>query len=139
MAADPALSAAPMRVLCVDDDRINAMLLGELCRLAGDVEARFAETAGEAIEIAARWTPQLLVVDLHLPDGDGLSLLPRLRQAAGRSQLPAVLCTAELLSDIQGRAASAGYDACWAKPVALADVRAALSGFAATRHAAAPE
>lgn len=128
-----------MRVLCVDDDRINALLLDELCRMAGDIEARFAETAADALALAAQWSPQLLVVDMHLPDGDGMTLLPRLREAAGRAKVPAVLCTAELLTDVAARAAAAGYDGCWAKPVMLSDVREALRGFAAAHAQGAPE
>ncbi len=129
-----------MRVLCVDDDRINALLLDEVCRLAGNIEACFAETAAEALALAAQWAPQLLVVDMHLPDGDGLTLLPRLREAAGQPRLPAVLCTAELLSDVAALAEAAGYDSCWSKPVRLDDVRAALRGFVHARaRQATPE
>jgi len=118
MGADAHLSpgSAVLRVLCVDDDRINALLLGELCRQFDGVELAFAETGEEACALAIDWQPQLVVVDLHLPDTDGLRLLPRLRQAAGEG-LPAVLCTAELPEDVAPQAAAAGFDACWSKPV----------------------
>lgn len=128
MATDETLSpAAPTRVLCVDDDRIHALLLGELCRGAGAVEIAFAETAAEALALAEAFAPQLLLIDLHLPDGDGLSLLPRLRERARRHPLPAVLCTAELPGDVQARAQEAGFDDVWAKPVALHPLRAAVA------------
>jgi len=118
MGADPLLSTSPgsLRVLCVDDDRINAMLLGELCRQFDGVELAFAETGEEACALAAEFQPQLFVVDLHLPDTDGLRLLPRLREVAGPA-VPAVLCTAELPEDVLPRAEAAGFDACWGKPV----------------------
>lgn len=115
-----------MRVLCVDDDRINALLLEHVCREAGGVEVEFAESGADALQIAQQWQPQLLIIDLHLPDTDGLALLPRLRAAAGLPGLPAVLCTAEILADVQPQALAAGFDHCWTKPVMLQDVCDAL-------------
>jgi two-component system, OmpR family, response regulator len=126
MAADRPLSAPGMRLLCVDDDRIHALLFGELCRAAGGVELAFAETADEALRVAADWSPQVVVVDLHLPDGDGLSLLPRLRAAAGAPLLRAVLCTAEPAGEVAQRAGAAGYDGCWPKPAPVDELRAVL-------------
>ena len=84
-----------MRVLYVDDDRINALLFEETVRFAPGVEIETAATGAEALELAQRWQPELLVVDLHLPDANGLQLLPSLRRAAGRADLPAYLCTAD--------------------------------------------
>lgn len=129
--------AAPTRVLCVDDDRIHALLLGELCRGAGAIELAIAETAQEALALAAGFAPQLLLLDMHLPDGDGLTLLPLLRARAGRPALPAVLCTAELPCDVAPQARAAGFDDVWAKPIALqtlcdAVARAASQGGADT-------
>jgi CheY-like chemotaxis protein len=115
-----------MRVLCVDDDRINTLLLEHVCRAAGVLEVEFAESGAEAVRLAAEWQPQLLVVDLHLPDTDGLALLPRLREAAGRPDLHAVLCTAELPEDVAARAHAAGFNDCWTKPVVLEELQSAL-------------
>jgi len=126
-----------MRVLCVDDDRINTLLFEQLCLAAGLSEVEFAESGEEALRLAAAWQPQLLVLDLHLPDTDGLALLPRLRAALGRPGLPAVLCTAELPDDVAPRAQAAGFDACWTKPVAFEQVRAALAQFAAAARESA--
>lgn len=120
-----------MRVLCVDDDRINALLFEQLCLAAGLREVEFAESGEEALRLASAWQPQLLVLDLHLPDTDGLALLPRLRAALDRPALPAVLCTAELPEDVAPLARAAGFDACWTKPVEFEQVQAALAQFAA--------
>jgi CheY-like chemotaxis protein len=135
MAADPDLNAAarPLRLLCVDDDRINALLLEQLCLQAGGIEIEVAASGAEALDVAARWRPDLLVVDLHLPDTDGYALLPRLRQTLGDETLPAVLCTAEFLPDVEAPARAAGFQQCWCKPVGLAEVSACLRRFAADR------
>ena len=111
-----------MRVLYVDDDRINALLFEETVRFAPGVEIETAGTGAEAIELAQRWKPDLLVVDLHLPDANGLELLSRLRAAAGRPGLPAYLCTADDAPERVREAAAAGFVGVWPKPVELAVV-----------------
>lgn len=115
-----------MKLLCVDDDRVNALLFEQVCLQIGGIELQCAEDGDEAEALAAEWQPDLLVIDLHLPDTDGCSLLPRLRAAAGRPALPAVLCTAENLVDVTARAAAAGFSQTWTKPVVLDELQAAI-------------
>jgi CheY-like chemotaxis protein len=118
-----------MRVLYVDDDRVNSLLFAELCRVAEGVTVEIASSGEEAMEIVARDGADLLVVDLHLPDGDGLALLPRLRERAGR-HLPAFLCSADDPVLLAEQAHAAGYDGCWSKPLDVAQVLAVLRGHA---------
>lgn len=113
----------PQRLLYVDDDRINVLLFEELCRVAGDLEVHGAGSGSEALAMAADAAPDVLVIDLHLPDTDGYALLPRLRAALGRADLPAFLCTAEDARDVQAAAAAAGFTGCWTKPVDLRALR----------------
>jgi len=121
-----------MRVLYVDDDRVNALLFSEACRMAGHVQIETAGSGAEALELIDSFGPDLLVLDLHLPDTDGFALLPLLRQRAGRPALPAALCSADDPGEITERARAAGFDHCWSKPVDLHVVFAALA-----RHGAA--
>lgn len=116
-----------MRLLYVDDDRINTLLFVEACRFAGGVETETAATGAEALELVQRWTPDLLVIDLHLPDTTGYLLLPALRAALQAPGLPAFLCTADEPSRVAAPAQQAGFDGCWTKPVDLQAVLAELS------------
>lgn len=109
---------APLRILCVDDDRIHALLFVEACRIAGGIDVETAGDAAEALDLVGRWTPDLLVVDRHLPDADGCALLPALRERLG-ARVPAVLCSADDAPECAGPAADAGFDRCWTKPIAL--------------------
>ena len=127
----------PLRVLHVDDDRINTLLFEQLCLQVAGVTVISAESGAEAEALAAECPPQLLVVDLHLPDTDGYSLLPRLRAAAGQA-VTAVLCTADDRTDLADAAAAAGYQMIWPKPVGLADVRSALQQLSAAGPADTP-
>ena len=115
-----------MKLLCVDDDRVNALLFEQVCLLVGGIELQCVENGAEAESLAADWAPDLLVIDLHLPDTDGCALLPRLRAAAGRVDLPAVLCTAEEAATIEARARVAGFAQVWTKPVVLDELQAAV-------------
>jgi CheY-like chemotaxis protein len=115
-----------MRVLYVDDDRINTLLFEETCRCAGDFEVACASTGAEALEIAADFPAEALVIDLHLPDTNGFDLLPALRRALGGSRLPAFLCTADEPSQVAEQAAAAGFDGCWTKPVTVEAILAEL-------------
>jgi CheY-like chemotaxis protein len=117
-----------MRVLYVDDDRVNSLLFAEACRVAGIGPVDTADDGADALAQAARVLPDVLVIDLHLPDTDGCTLLGRLRDhlpaLAGR---PAFLCTADDTTALQVRARAAGFAGCWAKPVAVAGLLAALA------------
>lgn len=114
-----------MRVLYVDDDRVNSLIFAEVCRGAGGVEVETAGDGAEALELVAQWTPDLLVIDLHLPDTDGYALLRSLRERLPGA--PAVLCTAEDTPRVEAPARAAGFDACWTKPVSAAQVHAQLN------------
>ena len=111
-----------MKVLYIDDDRINTLLFVETCRFARGVEVETAATGAEALEVALRWRPDLLVIDLHLPDTTGYDLLPALRQALSAPLLPALLCTADEAPLVEQPAREAGFEGCWTKPVELQQV-----------------
>lgn len=127
-----------MRVLYIDDDRINSLLFVEACRFAGGVETETAASGAEALEAARRWRPDLLVIDLHLPDTTGYVLLPALRAALDAPALPAYLCTADEASLVSEPARLAGFDGCWTKPVDLHAILAELTRRAALGGAPSP-
>jgi len=116
-----------MRVLYVDDDRINTLLFEETCRFVGDIEVASAASGAEALDVAREFRPEVLVLDLHLPDTTGYALLAALRTAAGHADAPAFLCTADEPELVDRRAAEAGFTGCWAKPVDLKAMLADLS------------
>lgn len=124
-----------MRVLYVDDDRINILLFEETCRVAGGIEVVSAMTGAEALETAREQPADVLVIDLHLPDTSGDRLLGDLRRLPGLAQVPAFLCTADDLRLVGERAAAAGFTGCWCKPV---DVHALIADLGRLRRAEEP-
>lgn len=116
-----------MRLLYVDDDRINALLFTQTCRLAEGLDVVTAGSGSEALEAVAGQRPDVLVIDMHLPDIDGLALLAALRKRDGLATTPAFLCSADDDPALQRSAIAAGFRRCWSKPV---DLRSILSDLA---------
>lgn len=108
-----------MRLLYIDDDRLNGFLFENLCGAVGGLEVVCAVSGAEALELAPDARPDLLVIDLHLPDTDGYALLPSLRAHLNQPELPALLCTADHPDDVRTAALAAGFQGCLEKPVSV--------------------
>ena len=129
------------RILVVDDHPLTREALGAL--LAGNGFAVVAEAAGgaEAIDLARRLQPELILLDLSMPGLDGLAALPSLREAAPKCEV-VVLTASETEENLLGaiRGGAAGYLLKTEPPErivhflrAVANGEAALSGPAARR------
>ncbi len=122
----PPVAARPLRLLYVEDNRINALLFEEAMRVLGSCELRVAEDGAEALELVRDWTPEVLVVDAHLPDMSGHEVLRRLRERAELAGAPAYMCSADAMPEDLARAREAGFDGYWTKPIELGVVAAEL-------------
>ena len=109
----------PLRLLYVDDDRINTLLFVETCKPASHWSVHTSADSDDALAMAREATFDVLVIDLHLADSDGLTLLAALRAQGKYRDTPAFLCTAELIEEAREPALRAGFDGVWIKPVAL--------------------
>lgn len=123
-----------MRLLYVEDNRINALLFEEALKLDGSFELRVVEDAAQALAMAPDWQPQVLVLDSHLPDMTGRQLLAELRKHPTLGATPAFMCSADAQPDDVRAALDAGFRGYWAKPIdiarVLADLRALQAGSA---------
>ncbi|MGA0609189.1 PAS domain S-box protein [Caldimonas sp. KR1-144] len=119
---------APLRLLYVEDNRINALLFEEALKLHGGVDLRVAEDGSEALELVRDWLPQVLVLDAHLPGMSGHEVLVQLRAQPGLEAAPAFMCSADALPDDMQRARDAGFVGYWTKPIDIARVIRDLDG-----------
>ena len=115
-----------LRVLYVEDNRINALLFEEAMRVLGGIELQVAEHGAEAMRVVADWTPQVLVLDANLPDMNGNELLVRLRQRPELVAVPAYMCSADAMPEDLQRARDSGFQGYWTKPIEMNAVSAAL-------------
>ena len=122
-----------MRMLYVEDNRINALLFEEIVQLRSDIELRVAEDGREALGIASEWPPDVLVLDAHLPDVNGVDLLATLRALPGLAAVPAFMCSADSQPADLRRADDAGFSGYWPKPIAVAGVLADLDALSGDR------
>ena len=85
-----------MRILVIDDNADCAFLLSELIKKCGH-ETEVALTAEAGFSKAKEWQPNIVMLDLAMPDGNGYKLASRLRAQAGlhtaRSWLSVVTTT----------------------------------------------
>jgi CheY-like chemotaxis protein len=110
------MTAEAARVLVVDDHELNLKLLQRVLELGGH-DVLTAGSLGAAEEVLARELPALIVLDLQLPDGDGLDLARRLKAKPETAACVILACTAEAMQGDAERALAAGCDAYVSKPI----------------------
>jgi two-component system KDP operon response regulator KdpE len=123
--------AAEPLVLIVDDEGpirrfLRASLTGERCRVAE------AATGAEALEKLAAQRPDIVILDLGLPDRDGIAVLRELREW---SQVPVVVLSVRDRENDKVTALEAGADDYLTKPFGVGELMARLR--VALRHSAA--
>ena len=124
-----AAQAGPPRVLVVDDEPQIVRALKVVLREAG-FEGVAAESASEALDLASVRPPEAAIVDLVLPDGDGVELTRRLREW---SEMPILVLSAVGDEEQKVRALEAGADDYITKPFGTRELVARLQ--AALRRA----
>jgi two-component system, cell cycle response regulator DivK len=107
-------------VLIVDDNEKNRKLAREVLRGAG---LRTVEASGgnEAMALAAEYRPDVILLDLRLPDMDGTDVARGLRGGAATERIPIVALSASPHVGGRDRLLAAGFDGYLQKPI---DVRA---------------
>jgi signal transduction histidine kinase len=108
--------ARSRRVLIVDDNRFAADGLANLLQLCGH-QARVAYAGPAAIEIAREYRPELVLLDIGLPEMDGFEVAKRLRVIDGLSEITLVAVTGYGHQEILERSSEAGLNHHLVKPV----------------------
>ncbi len=110
-------------ILVVDDNDLNLKLAQKILAIAG--YAVIATARGEqAIEMARTNRPDLILLDIRLPDIDGLEVLRRLRSLPETKDVPIVAMTAQAMPDEVDRFVAAGCNGYIQKPISLQTFRA---------------
>lgn len=138
----PEEDAAPdlpeARVLYVEDNPMNAELMVSLFALRPRYRLLVVETASRALTVARDFHPDLLLLDMQLPDMDGRQLLQQLRPLVrpsmrepgpfGAADVPAVAVSADAVAEHVAQARAAGFADYWTKPLDVARVLPCLDG-----------
>jgi two-component system cell cycle response regulator DivK len=104
------------RVLVVEDNAKNMKLFRDVLRAAG-YETLEATTGGQALKLAVEHDPDLVLLDVGLPDIDGIAVLGRLRTEDRTASIPVLALTAQAMTGDRERFLAAGFDGYVSKPV----------------------
>jgi two-component system, cell cycle response regulator DivK len=103
-------------VLIVEDNEKNMKLVRDLLQIKG-FRTLEADNATEGIALAAAHQPNLVLMDIQLPDMDGVAALGRLQAEPATTRIPVVALTAFAMKDDEARFMAAGFDGYLVKPI----------------------
>lgn len=104
------------QILVVEDNEKNMKLFRDVLEATG-YRLLEATTGEQAVELAATHSPNLVLMDIQLPDIDGVEALGRLRGNERTASIPVVALTAQAMQDDRKRFLDAGFDGYISKPV----------------------
>ena len=107
------------RVLYMEDNESNVALMQRLVDRRGDLELHAVARGDAGIELARRLRPDVVVLDLHLPDTTGDQVLRALRADGATSDVPVIVVTADVTQDHSERLIAAGASGYLTKPLDL--------------------
>jgi CheY-like chemotaxis protein len=126
-----AASLMPRILLVEDTDEVRVMLARRLARRFSVI---LAEDGYEAIQLAERELPDLVIMDLSLPELDGWEAIARLKAAKTTADIPVIALTAYPTLGEKERALQAGCDGFALKPVKFEALLDQISALLAARQ-----
>ena len=113
------------RILVVEDNETNMKLFRDVLEASG-YRTMEATTGGQAVELAIEHGPALVLMDIQLPDIDGVEALGRLRANARTASIPVLALTAQAMDGDRERFLAAGFDGYVSKPVNIVELVGAV-------------
>lgn len=105
------------RVLCIEDNAANTRLVRQILKRRPAIELRSAEAPEEGLELAAGWLPELILLDINMPNMSGYEVLAELKRDARLAPVPIVAITANAMPRDIERGLRAGFSAYLTKPL----------------------
>jgi two-component system cell cycle response regulator DivK len=116
------------QILVVEDNEKNMKLFRDVLVATGHRTLE-ATTGGEAVELATAHSPDLVLMDIQLPDISGVEALGRLRANERTASVPVIALTAQAMEGDRDRFLAAGFDGYLSKPVNVADLIATVKRY----------
>ena len=104
------------RILVVEDNEKNMKLFRDVLSATG-YRTLEATTGGEAVALASEHTPDLVLMDIQMPDVDGVEALRRLRADERTTAIPVLAVTAQAMQGDREHFLAEGFDGYLSKPV----------------------
>ncbi|MDX1600857.1 MAG: response regulator [Anaerolineales bacterium] len=116
------------RILVVDDEQTTRDLLSQVIRLLGH-EPLVAEGGAQALQCLDENPPDLVLLDLMMPEMDGYETMRHMRSREAGSSLPIIVITASQELDVEERATDAGADEVYFKPIGVSAISEIVGSF----------
>ncbi|WP_291334555.1 response regulator [Albidovulum sp.] len=130
-APETVFAGRQMRVLAAEDNRTNQLVFRKMVGDC-DVELRFASNGREAVDLWRSFRPDLVFMDISMPEMDGREAARAIRAAevsGGLPRVPIVALTAHAMDADRVSILEAGIDHCLTKPLKKAEIVAKIAAF----------
>lgn len=122
------------QILLVEDNQSNRELFVEILRLNKEYELHVAENGIQALEMLETFSPDLILMDIHMPEMDGLAVTRTIKSIPELAAIPIVALSAlAMKSDIQS-ALEAGCIDYITKPIRIRDFLEKIAQYSAVRE-----
>lgn len=123
-----------MKILVIDDDRMTIALLEQLLQRHGYTRVLGITDSRDAVATCANFDPDLILLDLIMPEIDGFGVLEALRSDISERFLPVVVLTADTTEEAKARALEAGATDFLIKPVSQTEALLRIRNLLETRR-----
>lgn len=128
MSSEESQQSVPKRVLIVEDNELNMKLLNDVLEAYG-YEIIKTGSGLAALDLARQHGPDLILIDIQLPDISGLDAVRQLKQDAQTKSIPVIAVTAFAMAGDERRALDSGCDGYIAKPIMLREFLVTIERF----------
>ncbi len=118
----PQSPSAQRQVLYIEDEPLNVLLMQEVFKARPQWALQVVTDGGSGLEAARAQRHDLLLIDMNLPDMDGLELIRTLRTDLRTSGLQCIALSADAMQTQIDAALAAGFDGYWTKPINVAHI-----------------
>jgi two-component system cell cycle response regulator DivK len=105
-------------ILIVEDNEKNLKLVRDVLQFKG-YKTIEAMTGTEGVRLAREEHPDLVLMDIQLPDIDGIAALAQLRGDSATAKTPVIAVSASVMPDEQQKIVASGFDAYVTKPISI--------------------
>ena len=128
MSADDLPKSVPKRILIVEDNELNMKLLNDVLEAYGYDIVKTGSGAA-VLDLARTHRPDLVLMDIQLPDMSGLEAVRQLKSDGQTQSIPVIAVTAFAMSGDERKALDSGCDGYIAKPIMLREFLATIEDF----------
>ncbi len=119
------LKPSDQNILVIDDEKSFCEVVAEIL-LNDGYQVQKAFSASQALSILEHFEPTLIILDIMMPDIDGLTMVRRLRALPRYAHLPIIVSSAKFQAEDQKAAVDAGANQYLTKPFSAQDLRSSI-------------